>query len=267
MTAYSFVCLDKSVSVSYESLARYLPEFDVTSEIIQLPDQTTLSIEVRVAVFCTRMEPVSRYILVFAFDRTRKNRLLLLTPNMLDEICEYFISQGIANPHDTVLIVGKEGSKLHNQLNSMFVFHNLKKVVVVDFDGKLPLTEFLHEITVDIDRVEARKKALSDPNRADLTSLPVSDKRINDSREQGMRDSVIFANQLLQINGITEPLARSLAEKYMRPLDLMKALGSKDTIDTIFFNNKGSAKKLNSGIKSRLLKVYDFGSDPLDTIK
>lgn len=258
--------LDKTVVVSYDSLRRYLPDFDVPPEAIQLPHSDNLSVEVRLAVLSVKVEPPARYLILFAFDKLKKNRLVLLDSNAIEEICTYLSAKELVKNDDVLMIVGKDGSKLSHQMNGVFFRTNFRKLVIRDFDGKQGLIDFLREIASDIDRIEARKRALSDPMRTDLTSLPVSDKRIRETPEQE-KHVTIFANQLLQINGITEPLALAIAEKYEYPFALMESIAKDDSLDLMTISRKGESKKLNIRVKAGIRKVFDFSANPLDTIR
>jgi len=258
--------LRKYVVVSYDSLRRYLPDFEVPQESITLPQSRRLSVEVRIAVFTTQSDRPVQYFAVFAFDREKKNRLVLLSMPMIEEICEYLTSNRLAGSEDVLLIIGKQGSKMSNQMNLLFLRSIFKKVLTIDFDVKQSLVDFLREIAGDIDRIETRKRSLSDPVRTDLTSLPVSEKRIRESSDQ-RRHITVFANQLLQINGITETSAVTIAEKYEYPRSLMHTIAQGDNLDILVLNPRGDARKLNNRVKSALCKIFSFTVDSVDTIK
>ena len=265
MTTSNYACLGRRVKISYESLSRYLDGFEVDPDLIQLPNVNSLTIEIRLAVFQTIHSPITKYALAFAFDREKKNRLVHLNSFVIKEVCSYLIQERIVDSTDWVLLVGKEGSRVENQVDVCFQKLGVKKVVVLDF-GKTPLVEFLKEVTSDIDRVEARKRSLSDPVRADLTSLPTSEKKIRDS-EEGKQVSVVFANQLLQLPGITEPIALALVEHFGTPLSLMKALETDDPLDRFTYIQKGETRKANIRVKNGIRRIFKMTADPNETIK
>jgi hypothetical protein len=55
---------------------------------------------------------------------------------------------------------------------------------------------------------------------------------------------IIFANQLLQIPGVTEKVAMSIAERFHTPIGLIEYLSAGRSLDGLQFqNNKQEAKK------------------------
>ena len=243
-----------------------MADFDVLDDLIALPNSEVLSVEIRVAMFRTKPEPVNKYLLVFVFDKEKKNRLILLTSTTIEDISSYLVRQKLAGADDCVLIVGKEGSRVDNQTNIAFHENQFKKLIALDFAGKLSLVDFLKEVASDIDRVETRKRSLNDQARADLTSLPISEKRIKDG-DENRKQLVMFANQLLQLPGITEHIALALAESFGTPLELMGNASRSDTLDCFTFVSKGENKKLNIRVKTGIRKVFNRTADPTETIK
>jgi hypothetical protein len=259
--------VSREVLISYDSLARYLPDFEISPERITLMPSDSLYLELRISIFQVGTpSPRKRFVLVFLFDKARKNRLLKISPADIDIVSEFLAAQNWIQQNDVAVLVGKSGSRLSSQLSLIFQVSCVCRIVVVDFDGKLPLVDFLREFANDIDRVESRMQSLLDPARMDLTSLPLCDRRIREGGP-GKKELVIFANQLLQLNGVAEPLAVSLAEAFKNPLSLMNQLAVTDVLQGFSYTTRNQDVKPNSRVKSSIKKLFDLHSHPDDKMK
>ena len=255
--------------VSYEALTKYLIPLEVSADKIQVPNEDSLSVEIRLAELSLMASP-KKYLLVFAFSKERKNRLLLLTNAMITEIIEHLSATGIASRESVLIVLGKEGSQAENRIVSIFNSFRISKLLIMDYNGKVALGDFLAGLVTDIDRVETRARSMSDQARLDLTAQPVSEKRIRLRDEVGeAKQQVVFANQILQISGITEKAAMALAGHFKRPIHLMNAISDNHNVlsDFTFVTLKGETKKLNSRIQSSLVKLFDHSANPNDTIR
>jgi hypothetical protein len=266
MPPLTLTALSTSVRISYDSLQKYLQDFAVSTDRINVHEAHALPVEIRMAEFSLTNDLRKRYQLVFVFDKERHNRLLLLNHEIVDEVVLHLQTVGLADSHTVLILVGKEGSKDRTAMVSIFNLYSIRKVKIVDFDGKTALVDFIRTVASDIDRVEVRNQSLQDPVRLDLTSHPTSEKRIkivDDMHKQ----RIVFANQLIQVPGITEKVALGIADYFEVPAKLMRVTQTPGSLDCVRISNaRGEEKALNSRIRAGLLKVYDFEADPNDSV-
>jgi hypothetical protein len=258
--------LSKSAKVSYESLAKYLPDFDVSEKLIPIIDSHLLTFELRLAEFTTTMTPIRRYLLAFAFSSEKKNRLLLVDNALLEELSKHLLATCMATRADVVVLIGKEGSRAQTQVQSLFLIPRPRKIIVADFDGKLQLLDFLKSLLRDIERVEDRARVLTDQTRVDLTSQTPNEKRIR-LQEGDNKDIVIFANQLLQINGISESVALGIAQRFEAPCGLMDYIRTGGSLDDVTYMSRGQTKKINARVKTGILRILDPNANPQDPVR
>lgn len=265
MSEFRLTCLERTVRISYPSLKKYLPDFDVDSVLLEIPRKDFLPVELRVAELSrSKTDSGGRILIAFVFDLERKNRLVLVRDSILAQIISHLDSTGFTSRDSTLVLVGKEGSKKLTELDIPFANVPLKKLLIYDFDGKIHLIDFLRKTIVDFDKAESRILSLSNKSRLDLTSLPISERRLRvDQGTPEKRQQIIFANQLLQIPGISEKVALSVADKYSRTSTLMSSINADDRLDDLsFVSAKGETKKLNLRVRRFLRTIFSDKADP-----
>ena len=253
--------------ISYDSLLKYLEGFEIDPERILVPTPENLTVEIRLAEMKLTHDPKKRYLIVFIFDKERRNRLQLLSQAMVEEVVSHMQATGLVNSNTVVMLVGKEGSRERTLMLSVFHSFDSLKLIIYDFDGKVGLIEFIRGIASDVDRVEARNQSLQDPGRLDLTSLPTSEKRLRITDEES-KQKIVFANQLMQIPGISEKVAIGIADYFQLPSRLMEDLkGAKSVNEIAVSTGRGESKRLNARVRSSLAKVFDYEADPNDSVR
>lgn len=264
MSDPKLTCFKKEVVVSYPSLAKYLPGFWADSSLLEIPQTDFLPVEIRVAKFALSTDKGGSVLIVFVFDLQKKNRLHLVDRATLSLIVKHFNTNGFTSGDTIMILVGKDGSRKQTQLELPFMSVPTRKLLVLDFDGGTNLADFLLRIIVDVDKAEARLLSLSNKSRLDLTSLPTSEKRIRLGKEDGdAKERIIFANQLLQIQGISEKAAQALASEYGRSSNLMARVGSENSLEEIsFVSAKGETRRLNVRVRNMIRAIFSGNPDP-----
>jgi hypothetical protein len=258
--------MDPKVTVSYESLGKYLDGFHVSPDRLILPDPYQIPVEIRLARFALARDKHRFYFVGFIFDKVKKNRLLLLDSQCVEEVSHYLHAHGVASCNDVLIIIGKEGSRIRSQMSFAFRDVEKSKLILIDFDGKTPLKDFLVSVISNIEKVEARNRNLSDRVRLDLTSQPASDKRIKIFDEK-KRGTVLFANQLMQITGISETIALGIAKQFETPFRLMNEISGSPISTELTFNSERGPRKVNSRVRSSLQRIFSLDARPYDTIR
>jgi hypothetical protein len=196
--------------------------------------QSNTNYTLKLAIFRHQMVATKKYILCFAFDPDRKSKLGLIDSDGLDSI---LASLEDVSKDDwatsTVIVIGRTGSRELNKLRTCFCDPTCAKVIVHDFSANSSdVGLFIRTAIDDIERVETRISHANNPTRTEIASLPLSEKtiRLNPDDTDSQKRKVMFANQLLQIPGITDKLALALAEQYRTPKDLMTFISAGNTL-------------------------------------
>ena len=258
--------LSRNVHVSYDSLGKYLDGFDVSPDRLILPDPCQIPVEIRLARFALANDPHRYYFVGFIFDKQKKNRLLLLDGACVEEVTEYLNAHSVTSCRDVLILIGKEGSRMRSQMAVAFRDANKSKLILIDFDGKTPLKDFIGSVISNIEKVEIRNRSLSDRVRLDLTSQSASEKKIK-IFDDDKRDMVLFANQLMQITGLSETVALGLAERFETPYRLMNEISGIPMSAEIVLPSERGPKKINSRVKSSLHRIFSLDARPYETIR
>lgn len=257
--------------VSVERLGKYLEPLQISEDRIVLARMGSLSVELRIAELGL-VGTSKKYYIVFVFDRHKKNRLILLTPSIITEVTECLTKESLdVLPSASLILVGKEGSRQANFMLCIFHCSHIGKLSVLDFTGLIPLADFLSSILMDIDKVETRLRSLRNHTRTDLTSLPTSEKKVRLTSDASTHDRmrVLFANQLLQLPGVNEKIATTLASMYGLPIRLMNelAINGNDIRTFTLTSNMGDSKRINSMVLNGIVKTFHFSSSPEDPVR
>ena len=266
----SLQSLNRVARVSVDALKKYLAPLEISSELISAGDEDTLTIEYRVAEISLRDDSRKKYFIVFVFNKHKKNRLLLLNSVVIDEVINSLTSKGLLSESSIVILVGKEGSSGKNQMSCIFHTCHISKLVIIDYRNDSQMSDYMTTLLNDIDRVENRRKSLQDSARMDLTSLPTSDKKIRLKGETGEDwQKLVFANQLLQLPGLTEKIALAVANEYRRPIELMNALtrDPHSLKEFSYISQKGDIKNINVRVMAEIQKTFSFDANPNDLLR
>jgi len=101
-------------------------------------------------------------------------------------------------------------------------------------------------MTVLLNKLPHDTRSNRDPIRTDLANIALNEKRIKigPNHSDAERKYIVFANQLLQIPGITEKVAMAIAEKFQTPRGLLQFIDKGNSLEGLtFINSKHEVKK------------------------
>lgn len=188
----------------------------------------------KMAIFSHKAYPDWKYAICFVFDRQQKGKLIRLDPTILpcivSDVCEIL---HLKKSDLIVQVVGRTGSRNACKLTTCFERFQCQKIIVNDFSASsTTIEEFLRISVDDLDRIAMKLEQLSNPTRIEMASLPQSDKRIrlDDATDAESRNRIMFANQMLQIPGITEKAAMTVAKRFSTPKELIAFVDAGGTL-------------------------------------
>ena len=269
-TSFPFKLLSRNLIVSNGALGVILSGFFFeASPDSRLLECATLPAELRFFQVAASANPRRTYLTVFVFSNDKRNKLLHVDEELAKKIIGFLSDSGYIThmtrrpwAGTTVTLVGKKGSNVSSRFHTLF---NRYKVVVMDFPSGSTIEDFLGTILNDFEKIE--QKGLQATNQQadsgpDLNSLPLSEKRIRlqDGMTSNVRQETIFANQLLQIPGVTENIAQSIARRFGRPTKLLEHVAAgQSLVDISFTSARGDQKRINSRIQGSLVRLYGQG--------
>ena len=264
---FTFKHLLMPVNVSHEALATILLGMNINiCRDLCMPSHDGVLVELRGLQVVSSANPMRLYLIVFAFSREKANRLLLIDDVISKNVVDNLVLAELLTPLSrrpwtgtTLLLVGKTGSKELTKFSTLWNHH---KVVHVDFPSKSSVEDFTSMLLSDIEKIEQKGDQSKTTDGIDLSNLPLSEKRIRiqEDMSEHVKQETVFANQLLQIPGISEIVAQSIARRFKRPIALMAHVESSNALNDFTYSTaKGEFKKLNVRIKNTLFRLCNQG--------
>lgn len=239
--------ISTDVIVTDDHLGCLLRRIGLEPKLKEFPTCQENPFLLKMAVLSHRGYHDQNFVICFAFDSRQKGKLLKLEPSDVRNIVSYICSVLTMTTQKTIVqLVGRTGSRNTCKLITCFETLQCQKIIVNDFSASVTsIDEFLRMSIDDLERVTSKLEQLTNPRRIEMASLPQSDKRIRleDAANANDRNVIIFANQLLQVPGITEKVALAIAKRFSTPKDLLAYIDTGHTLQETEIDHPSGDKK------------------------
>ncbi len=241
-------CISNEVIVTDKVLGTILTGLCLNPQLRVFNSDPDTEYQLKMVVLSQKGYADRKFIICFAFDRKQKGKLIRLDPATLHTVVSNVCRElDLKDSNVAIQLIGRIGSRNSCKLSTCFDSFECAKVIVQDFSAtSTSISDFLRMNIDDLDRVTTKLDQLSNVTRIEMASLPQSEKkiRLDDSSITRVRNEIMFANQMLQIPGITEKVALTVAKRFSTPKQLIAYIDSGNVLeDTEVENNSGERKR------------------------